>query len=82
VTKRTIIIFSLLFLIVLGITTATNHYFIHPPDSYLGNSSSHIVHTLGCSSGRQIKEENRVYFGSIAEALDQSYRPCKVCNPK
>lgn len=81
-TKRTIIIFSFLFLAVLGITTATNHYFIHPPDTYLGNSTSHIFHTTGCSSGKQIKLDNRVYFESLAEALDQNYRPCKVCNPK
>lgn len=80
--KKTIIVFSILFLIVLSITTATNHYFIPPSASYLGNSSSHIVHTLGCSSGRQIKEENRVYFESITEALDKNYRPCKICNPK
>jgi len=76
-------VFSVLFLVVLGITTATTHYFIHPPDhSYLGNSSSHIVHTINCSSGAKIKEENRVYFNSITEALDQDYRPCKICNPK
>ena len=81
--KRTIIIFSILFTTALVLTTITNLYFIHPPDShYLGNSSSHIFHTMECSYGDKIKEENRVYFNSIAEALAQKYRPCKVCNPK
>ena len=81
--KKTIAIFIFLFTLVLGITTATSHYFVHPPPgTYLGNSNSHIVHTINCSSGAKIKDENRVYFNSITEALSKNYRPCKVCNPK
>jgi len=81
--KRAIAIFLILFLLVLGVTTATSHYFVHPPPgSYLGNLNSHIVHTINCSSGAKVKEENRIYFNSISEALAQKYRPCKVCNPK
>ena len=82
--KRTISIFIIMFVIVLGITTAISHYFVHPPPlgSYLGNSNSHILHTINCSSGAKTKEGNGVYFDNIGDALRQGYRPCKICNPR
>jgi methylphosphotriester-DNA--protein-cysteine methyltransferase len=34
-----------------------------------------------CPPGRRTKPENRVMFGSPAEARELGYRACKVCRP-
>jgi methylphosphotriester-DNA--protein-cysteine methyltransferase len=44
-----------------------------------GNSKLKIYGKLNCRSGKRIKKENRVFFNSIDEALDQQFRPCAHC---
>lgn len=44
-----------------------------------GNSRLKIYGTLRCASGKRMKMENRVFFGSEAEARSQEYRPCGHC---
>ncbi len=44
-----------------------------------GNRRLRIYGTLGCTSGRRIKVDNRVFFGSEAEARAHGYRPCGHC---
>ncbi|MDX2045901.1 MAG: Ada metal-binding domain-containing protein, partial [Chitinophagaceae bacterium] len=35
-----------------------------------------------CKSGKRMKAENRVFFGSEKEALQSGYRPCGHCMKK
>lgn len=44
-----------------------------------GNKSLKIYGTLSCRSGKRMKKENRVFFGSEREAIDKGYRPCGHC---
>lgn len=47
--------------------------------SYIGNKNSHKFHRPTCST--LPNPENRVYFSSRDEAIDQGYDACKRCNP-
>lgn len=44
-----------------------------------GNKKLKIYGTLNCSSGKRMKKENRVFFGSEQEAIENGYRPCGHC---
>ena len=44
-----------------------------------GNKILKIYGTLSCSSGKRMKRENRVFFGSEHEAIENGYRPCGHC---
>ena len=44
-----------------------------------GNKLLKIYGTLSCSSGKRMKKENRVFFKSKEEAINQAYRPCGGC---
>ncbi|WP_309706148.1 Ada metal-binding domain-containing protein [Siphonobacter sp. SORGH_AS_0500] len=44
-----------------------------------GNMKLKIYGSLGCSSGKRMRKENRVFFHSEAEALQHHYRPCGHC---
>ena len=44
-----------------------------------GNRKLKIFGTLSCSSGKRMKRENRVFFQSEQEALQNNYRPCGHC---
>jgi len=46
---------------------------------YGGNQHLKIFGTLKCKSGKRIKKENRVFFSSVDEAVENSYRPCGHC---
>ena len=45
--------------------------------TYVGNKNSKKFHTEDCAS--LPKEENRVYFDSYQEAVDNGYSPCSSC---
>ena len=47
-----------------------------------GNSQVKIFGQLSCRSGKQMKRENRVFFVSKQEAINQGYRPCARCMNK
>lgn len=38
-------------------------------------------HLPECPQARRIAVRNKVAFSSIDEALDNGYRPCRICNP-
>ena len=44
-----------------------------------GNCKLKIYGTLHCASGKRMKKQNRVFFVSEKEALQQGYRPCGHC---
>ena len=44
-----------------------------------GNKKLKIYGTLQCKSGKRMKKENRVFFGSEKEAINKSFRPCGHC---
>lgn len=47
--------------------------------SYIGNKNSHKFHKPTCST--LPNQENRVYFSTRDEAINQGYDACKRCNP-
>jgi len=44
-----------------------------------GNRKLKIYGTLDCYSGKRMKKKNRVFFLTELDALQCSYRPCKIC---
>ncbi|MEW6417977.1 MAG: thermonuclease family protein [Nitrospirota bacterium] len=38
-------------------------------------------HRVECPHAKRIADKNKVVFKSINEALDEGYRPCRICNP-
>ena len=51
----------------------------HQEIRFGGNNKLKIYGTLRCKSGKRMKRENRVFFKSVTEALDNGYRPCGNC---
>ncbi|MBS1680237.1 MAG: metal-binding protein [Bacteroidetes bacterium] len=46
---------------------------------WAGNQKLKIYGTLRCQSGKRMKNINRVFFKTEAEAIALGYRPCKKC---
>ncbi|MBS1688892.1 MAG: metal-binding protein [Bacteroidetes bacterium] len=46
-----------------------------------GNARLKIYGLLNCRSGKRMKKENRVFFSSADEAIENRYRPCGHCMP-
>jgi methylphosphotriester-DNA--protein-cysteine methyltransferase len=44
-----------------------------------GNQKLKIYGTLKCGSGKRMKRENRVFFSSEKEAIQNGFRPCGHC---
>jgi methylphosphotriester-DNA--protein-cysteine methyltransferase len=44
-----------------------------------GNRKLKIYGLPGCSAGKRMKKENRVFFKHESHALQAGYRPCSVC---
>jgi methylphosphotriester-DNA--protein-cysteine methyltransferase len=47
--------------------------------AFAGNKKLKIYGALSCSSAKKMKKENRVFFSSEQEALNNRYRPCGHC---
>jgi methylphosphotriester-DNA--protein-cysteine methyltransferase len=46
---------------------------------FAGNKKLKIYGLLGCTSGKRMKKENRLFFTSEKEAQQNNYRPCGHC---
>ncbi len=46
---------------------------------YGGNKKLKIYGSLHCKSGKRMKKENRVFFSTKEEALENNFRPCGHC---
>jgi methylphosphotriester-DNA--protein-cysteine methyltransferase len=44
-----------------------------------GNVKLKIYGKLDCQSGKRMKRENRIFFNSVSEAIDNGFRPCGHC---
>lgn len=49
--------------------------------AYVGNVKSLKFHYEDCRWAKKMKEENKVYFETREEALEQGYVSCGSCNP-
>ncbi len=49
--------------------------------SYCGNKNSKKFHKASCSSLKNTKEENKVFYKTKEEFISNNYSPCKKCNP-
>lgn len=46
---------------------------------FVASKNSNIYHRPDCASARNIKEENKIWFSSEAEAQKRGFRPSKSC---
>jgi methylphosphotriester-DNA--protein-cysteine methyltransferase len=46
---------------------------------YGGNQKLKIYGKLNCTSGKRMNKINRVFFGTIDEAIKHGFRPCGHC---
>ena len=44
-----------------------------------GNKLLRIYGTLKCTSGKRMRKENRIFFRSEKEAMENGFRPCGHC---
>ena len=44
-----------------------------------GHAKLKIYGALDCASGKHMKRENRVFFASEQEAVENGFRPCGHC---
>ncbi|MCT2564118.1 Ada metal-binding domain-containing protein [Chryseobacterium herbae] len=51
----------------------------HKEINFAGNRKLKIYGLLTCSSGKKMKRENRIFFISEKDALENKYRPCGHC---
>jgi hypothetical protein len=51
------------------------------PGKYAGYKKDKIFGRLVCKSGMRMKKENRVFFLTWEDAINEGYRPCKNCKP-
>lgn len=49
--------------------------------AYVGNAKSLKFHYEDCRWAKKMREENKVYFETREEALEQGYVSCGSCNP-
>ena len=49
---------------------------------FAGNLKLKIYGRLDCNSGKRMKKENRIFFRSLAEAVQLGFRPCGHCMNK
>lgn len=49
--------------------------------SYIGNANTGKFHESYCSSVKDMSDNNKVFFSSRDDAVNQGYIPCKRCNP-
>ena len=48
---------------------------------YVANKTSDVFHHLDCKSAKKIKGASMIVFESVKNAIDEGYKPCKLCNP-
>ena len=49
---------------------------------YIANTKTKKFHYPDCSSVKDMKESNKLYFtGTREELIEQGYQPCKRCCP-
>ncbi len=52
------------------------------PGEYAGHKFYKIFGRLDCGTGKKLMaKENRVFFHTLEDAVNQGYRPCKNCRP-
>lgn len=50
-------------------------------EPYYARRGSTLFHSRQCTWATRIEEADRVYFKKVAEARDQGFRACPVCEP-
>jgi micrococcal nuclease len=54
---------------------------VKPEPYYSANSGSRVFHRPGCRRAREISAADRVKFSDRWSALNDGYRPCRLCKP-
>lgn len=51
----------------------------HQSIRFGGNKKLKIYGLLNCKSGKRMKRENRIFFSTENEAIENGFRPCGHC---
>ncbi len=51
------------------------------PSHYIGNKNTKKFHLDSCSGATDMKEQNKIMFDTIEDALSSGYSPCQTCEP-
>ena len=54
---------------------------VEPGEPYCAQRTSRLFHKSDCAWVARIPEEERAYFKHVAEAREQGYTTCPVCEP-
>ncbi len=54
---------------------------VNSQGQYVGSKNSDVYHYPSCHYVDNIKDENKIWFSSVQDAINQGYRACKSCNP-
>ena len=63
-----------------NVISATNYNSNQNNKSFFASSRGKKYYSLGCSAGKTIKQENRIYFGTKEEAERAGYTLSSACN--
>lgn len=64
-----------------GDKIAPDHHTLPFSSTYVGNSNSGIFHYSDCRYVYRMSPNHKVYYDSRSEAINDGYRPCKICQP-
>lgn len=62
-------------------TNTNNNQHSSSTQTYIGNTNSKIFHNPNCSTIKKMRNSNKITLHSRQEAINNGYRPCKVCKP-
>ena len=62
-------------------TNTNNNKHSSSTQTYIGNTNSKIFHNPNCGTIQNMRNSNKITLHSRQEAINNGYRPCKVCKP-
>lgn len=76
--NRKIKAFTFVFVLLLVFVIAVE---VKGQGQFVGSKNSDVYHYPSCRYVGNILEENKIWFEDAQDAVNQGYRPCKVCKP-
>ena len=60
---------------------AENGLYGNHMEFYVANKTSDVFHHPDCKSAKKIKSASMSVFESVRSAINEGYKPCRLCNP-
>lgn len=62
-----------------SVTAIRHRAAISPDGSYVANRNSDIFHDHTCNAVKRINDDNILIFRDAADAMEQGFKPCRMC---